>query len=214
MPQSTALNSCRISYRFKKASSTDYSDSWTPLEGTEVDVVISETFDVRSTYTFQLKVEDDVGEQKIYTYLIPFVSTPLNPGRGGRNLGLGQFCDYSEPDRIDVGWKTYFNTGIGRKVIFKADNGQDGWGTGKFLSEVIADADPTMVLNYNIFIAIVKQPPLTAERPVLCIRHNNNIYSSCFGNFYMEINYSSEQKDVKIVSMTNAYVVTELYALL
>lgn len=210
-----AYNKCRIWYRYKTASSSDYSMDWIQLYGTEISVITEAVFNIKTAYTFQLKVEDDVGEERVYTYPIAYFSVPVHMGEGGRNLGLGQFCDYSELDRIDVGWKTYFNIGIGRKVIFEADSTTSGWKPGEILSDVFTDADTTMVMNYTIFIAMVSESTGVGgkEYPVLCLRRDGDIYGF-FGSVSVEMHYFSTQEAMKLTSITDGYNVTALYALL
>ena len=204
-------NKCRVWYRYKTRSSSDYGVEWVKLDGIEINTVPNDIFNVKTSYTYQLKVEDDVGEERVYSFSIADLSTPVHMGEGGRNLGLGQFCDYSEADRIDVGWKTYFNTGIGKKVIFEADDVASGWNSGETLNDVITDADTTMVANYNIFIAVVSGGGKTY--PVLCIRHDWDIYG-IFSNVSVQMHYSSEQENMTLESITDGYTVTALYALL
>lgn len=172
-------NNCTIKYRYKLSSSADYDVDWKLLDGTEINSTLEEIFNIKTAYVLQLWVQDDVGEEATKTFPIPYVSIPIHEGEGGRNLGLGQYCDYSEQDRIDIGWKTYFNTGIGRKVIFEAPDGL-GWEKGTVLEEVFDDADTTSLMNYTVFLAIVANTTGSPRvpYPVLCIREGLNIYGS------------------------------------
>ena len=211
-------NKCRVWYRYKTQSSSDYSMGWALLDGTEINTVPDGIFDLKVSYTYQLKVEDDVGEERVYTFIIADLSVPIHMGGepyGGRNLGLGQFCDYSEPDRIDIGWKTYFNTGIGRKVIFEADNTASGWKSGEILNDVFTDADTTMIMDYTIYIALLKRTDSAGGEtiPLLCIRNGADIYGGN-GTVSLQTHYYTAQETMKLSSITASYMITALYALL
>lgn len=208
-----AYNKCRMWYRYKTAGASDYSMNWVQFDGTEVSFIPDAIFNVKTAYTFQLKVEDDVGEERVYTYPIPYVSIPLHLGKGGKNLGLGQFCDYSEEDRIDVGWKTYFNDGIGRKVIFEADDVSSGWSSGEVLNDVVTEADTTMIGNYNLFIATAISGLVGDAYPVLCVRHNN-IICGISDLIELRIAYYPSGGSLRLNSITSGYTITALYALL
>ena len=208
----TQHNFCRIHYRYKTASADDY-NNWVELDGTNVSHVIDNVFNVKTAYTLQLKAEDDVGDQQTYTYIIKALRTPLHLGEGGLYLGLGQFCDYSEDERIDVGWKTYFNTGIGRKVIFEVDDVSSGWNSGDVLNDIVPEADTTMVEKYNLFIATVKTGVAGEACPVLCVRHNN-IICGISDLIQLRITRNSDNGFLSLSSITNGYAITSLYALL
>lgn len=237
-------NNCTIKYRYKLSSSADYDVDWKLLNGTEVNNTLEEIFNIKNAYVLQLWVQDDVGEERLYSFPIPYVSLPIHEGEGGRNLGLGQYCDYSEQDRIDIGWKTYFNTGIGKRVIFEAPDGL-GWEKGTVLEEVFDDADTTSLMNYTVFLAIVANTtgsPIVT-RPVLCIREGLNIYgctdlrgTSGTDSYILQIGYSEKYKTTTLNTAcrlthtasgshgaienldasgtTNKQLVTALYALL
>lgn len=204
-----AYNSCRIWYRYKASSASDYNMGWVRLGDASVNEVIGTAFDVRTAYTFQLKVEDDVGEERVYTYPIPEISTALHLGRGGKNLGLGQFCDYSGEYRIDVGWTTHFNTGIGKRVIFEADS--SGWSSG-ILSDAFSDADTTMLMEYNLFIAVVESTGGTVY-PILCVRHGTTICGG-YSSVSLRLIYTEGQDTLKCEFITTSHTITALYALL
>jgi hypothetical protein len=129
-------------------------------------------------------------------------------GEGGNNLGLGQFCDYSEPNRIDVGWKTYFNTGIGKKVVFEADS-SSGWRKGTILSEVFEDADTTFIMEYSLFLAIVTS--VSDSIPTLCVRYGSKIYGASDA---LQMVYNADENALTLENITDTKVVTALYALL
>lgn len=207
-------NTCRIWYRFKPASSSGYTVDWAKYDGTEVNSVTDDIFNVKISYIYQLKVEDDVGEERVYTFPIADLSVPVHMGEGGRNLGLGQFCDYSAPDRIDVGWKTYFNTGIGRRAVFEAP-AQSGWKLGEVLNEVFTEADTTIIGEYTIFIALVAVTNSIEgdTQPVLCIRNNEGIIGNN-GTVSLQLHYYSDQNVMRLSYIPSTHMITALYALL
>lgn len=171
----TDLNECRVWYRYKLASSSAFNMDWTILSGDAINSVLDDIFSIKSAYTVQLWVEDDIGEERTYIYPIHDLSLPVHMGEGGKNLGLGQFCDYSKSEAIDVGWTTYFNTGIGRKIIFESDI-SSGWSEGVPLSTAFPNSDATGANTYNLFLAMVVNGSNIV--PVLCSKSGNNIYGS------------------------------------
>lgn len=186
-------NFCRLHYRYKEASASDYGTDWTELTGTKLSATLAETFNLKTAYTIQVWVEDDVGEERLYTFNIKALHVPLHLGEGGRNVGLGQFCDYSELDRIDIGWKTYFNTGIGKKVIFEAADDTTGWEEGTALDTVFPDSDISLVDEYTLFLAIVSSTDgeSTVNYPVPCFRSGNRIYGQFTVNIISSDNIRS-----------------------
>jgi hypothetical protein len=209
------LNKCRLKYRYKRASESEYPDIWTLLEGTEISSPLDVVFTHKIAYTIQINIEDDVGEERIYTFPINASRTPLHlggerpDGEGGRNLGLGQFCDYSKTDAIDIGWTTYFNTGIGYKVIFEASDGSSGWGQGAILNDLFDDADTMVIMNYTLFLAFIKTG--NSIIPALCIRVNDRVYDTS-GAWRMY--YSTEDQTLTLESAQENQSITALYALL
>lgn len=197
-------NTCRMAYRFKDASDSSYAMAWSLLEGTEIASALGDVFDTKTAYTIQLYAVDDIGGSYVATLNLPALRTPLHLGEGGRNLGLGQFCDYSEEDRIDVGWKTYFNTGIANIVIWEASDGV-GVVDGEYLTDALAER----VMSYTLFIAFVKGTGGT--RPVLCMRMGSRIYGSTDS---ILMGYSSSDNTLRLEVISSSQTITALYALI
>jgi hypothetical protein len=197
-------NTCRLSYRYKEASDSSYTMSWTRLTGTEISSILSDVFNTKIAYTIQLYASDDVGGSNTVTLDLPALRTPLHLGEGGHNLGLGQFCDYGEEDRIDIGWKTYFNTGIANIVIW-----EDASGTGVVDGEYCSDAFTERVMSYTLFVAILKKD--SSRHPVLCMRLGNKIYGSTDS---LLIGYNSSGNTLRVETIANAQTLTALYALI
>lgn len=206
-------NKCYLRYRYKKASASDYSTDWADLNGTVINSILSDVveFPVQTSYTIQVAVKDDVGEEQIYTFPINAKRTPLHLGRGGNKVGLGQFCDSSNPDesRMDIGWTTYFNTGIGKKVIFESPDTTSGWGQGVILNDQFDDADTTVIMNYTLFLAIAKNAD--GLIPVLCVRVNDTVYGNSGG---LQMQYSTGDNTLMLSKATDIEFITALYALL
>lgn len=197
-------NTCRMSYRYKEASASSYTMSWVRLSGTEIASALSDMFDTKTAYTIQLYAFDDVGGKGYATFSLPALRTPIHMGEGGRNLGLGQFCDYSEEDRIDIGWKTYFNEGIANIVIWK-----DASGVGVVDGDYLTDAFAERVMSYTLFIAILKSG--SSSHPVLCMRMGSKIYGSTDS---LKLGYASSGNTLRLETIANAQTITALYALL
>ena len=64
------------------------------------------------TYQVQLSVVDTVGEESILTIPVGTANTPLHLGRGGRNVGIGRYCNYEHQDAIDIGWDIFLDQSI------------------------------------------------------------------------------------------------------
>lgn len=174
-------NFITIEYRYKVATESDYS-LWQELVLTDdgYNGKLNEVFDKKKQYTVQLRITDLVGEDQPYTFPISDISVPLHLGRGGKNVGLGQFCDYSHYEAVDIGWTTYFNMGIGHKVIFEAPDAYSGLAEGDVLETVYPDSDTTGIMDYTLYLALVKstKDSMQITYPVLCVRVGKAIYGS------------------------------------
>lgn len=108
------LNRCALRLRYMAEGASAFSDWYTVHgeedEGDMVRTVFSAVvFDRSTSYTVQLGVVDTVGESSELTRGVPADFCTIHEGIGGRNVGIGMYCDYAEKDRIDMGWKTYFH---------------------------------------------------------------------------------------------------------
>lgn len=206
MADDVQKNFCKISYRYRTTGSTTFS-SWKDLDGTTIDRTLDEVFSIKTAYIVQLRIRDDIGEEKIVSFPIPDLSVPMHLGKGGKNLGLGQYCDYSEQERIDIGWKTYFNTGIGKKTMFVAKSG--AWNNGESLLDVFPEADITDIDNYNLFIVIGYVGG--NYYPILCVKNGNRICGS-YKDYFVRLTGNSNA--LGITDITEGMSVTALYALL
>ena len=112
-------NQCALQWRMKE-STEEWKDShlWVNLlpKGSSEDTfnaLISNTvFDVKKSYTVQLMAIDDVGEQDIKTFEIPTEDVALHLGKGGKNVTIGEYCDYTKDYTFTSEWDTYLNEGV------------------------------------------------------------------------------------------------------
>lgn len=199
------LNFCKLRYRYKLASAQDYSAWKTLLEEDDTQSTVSMVLDgvvlpVKSAYTFQIGVIDTVGSYSDVTIPISAAKkTPFHLGRGGKNVSVGQYCDYSHEDAFDIGFTTYFNTGIALHTIFES---AEPW-TGEELSAVVPDADVTAVGRYTLFVAV------SDDTPVLCAKIGGIIKGNGVTLCYEEVNGIG-----KLTMGSISLAVNALYALL
>ena len=111
------LNSCTLRYRIRESNGI-WSDNWNILleddaATNEVSRVLEdELLDTKQTYQVQLSVVDTIGEESVLTMPIGTANTPLHLGRGGRNVGIGRYCNYEHQDAIDIGWDMFLDQSI------------------------------------------------------------------------------------------------------
>lgn len=154
-------NYCTMRYRWKAASDDAYS-AWTELLAGDtlstdsVDRVLGLTLSRKTAYVIQVGVTDTVGNSHTITRQIPATfDTPLHLGEGGKNLGLGQYCNYEHEYAVDIGWQMFFNGGIGMKEAFRFDSRTEGWAGGTMLCDSLPDVDVNLLKTGTVFIAVV-----------------------------------------------------------
>lgn len=109
-------NKCTLRYRIREGDNL-WPDDWTVLlEDTsamdEVAQVLGDVLDTKRTYQVQLSTLDTVGEESVVTMPIGTANTPLHLGRGGRNVGIGRYCNYEHEDAIDIGWDMFLDQSV------------------------------------------------------------------------------------------------------
>lgn len=77
-------------------------------------------FDLRKSYSIQIKATDDVGEYDIKGFEIPTQDVAMHLGKGGKNVSIGEYCDYTEDYTFRSAWKAIFDKGI-------VDGTDTGW---------------------------------------------------------------------------------------
>jgi hypothetical protein len=111
-------NLCKLQWR-RKTSTGDWSDDWVDLIARtntttdEYNALISGTvFELTKSYSLQIRAVDDIGEEDVKTLEVPTQDVALHLGKGGKNVSIGEYCDYSEPYTFRSAWKATFENGI------------------------------------------------------------------------------------------------------
>lgn len=114
-------NQCALQWR-KKLTTEVWNDSvhlWhdllakTDTSTNEYNALLSgETFELKKSYTVQIRAIDDVGEHDVKTLEIPTMDVALHLGKGGKNVSVGTYCDYSVPYRFYSDWEGVFDKGL------------------------------------------------------------------------------------------------------
>ena len=201
------LNSCILKARWAESGTDSYSPWVTLLPAYGSDFytgVAGAGFEKGDGYTVQLTAEDEItGEVSIFIQ-VPSSAVPLHLGEGGRNVGLGQYCDYSGPDRVDVGWKLYANRGIGLMKIYEGT----GLAQGQGVLSGAPDAPVQMVEHYSLFLAIV------GGYPVLCARSGSDIRGAGVDNDLNRIGLRLTWNGADITVTKSENSMSALYALI
>lgn len=77
-------------------------------------------FDLQKAYTIQIRAIDDLGEHDLKTLEVPTRDVALHLGKGGKNVSVGSYCDYSEDYTFYSAWKAIFANGF-------VDETDTGW---------------------------------------------------------------------------------------
>jgi hypothetical protein len=114
-------NSCALQWRRKLATEewNDANHLWSellPKTVTTTDeyngLLPGVEFDLRQAYTIQVKATDDIGEYDIKTLDVPTRDVSLHLGRGGKNVAIGTYCDYSKEYTFYSEWEAIFGNGV------------------------------------------------------------------------------------------------------
>lgn len=116
-------NLCALKWRRKLAK-----DSWDsgnedhkwreliPKETTTTDeynaLLSGVVFELTKSYTVQIMAIDDVGESDTKTFEIPTQDVALHLGKGGKNVSIGTYCDYSKDYTFYSWWDSYFDKDV------------------------------------------------------------------------------------------------------
>lgn len=140
------LNTCALQYRWKKASEVwnDSEHKWSDLipstsTTNEFNALIQGVvLDLKEAYTIQIQAIDTIGEYDIKTFEVPTQDVALHLGKGGKNVAIGTYCDYSEERTFYSDWKAIFDKEVvigGAPVVNHiVEEGTDGiWTYRKWL---------------------------------------------------------------------------------
>ena len=108
-------NKCALEWRSKLVSE-EWSDDheWLPLlaedsTSNEYNALVPGTFNLKESYAVQIRAKDTIGEEDIKTFEIPTQDVALHLGKGGKNVSIGTYCDYSEERTFYSDWKAIFD---------------------------------------------------------------------------------------------------------
>ena len=113
-------NSCLLQWR-RKLSGGAWNDgvhTWSNLISSsngsnEYNAILTGAiFNVKQAYTVQVRAVDTLGETDVKTFDIPTQDVALHLGKGGKNVSVGTYCDYSEDYTFYSDWKAVFDKGI------------------------------------------------------------------------------------------------------
>ena len=113
-------NKCSLQWRSKRTSEVwnDNEHKWkdlipkTTTNTDEYNALVSGEFVLKESYAVQIRAVDDVGESDVKELEIPTQDVALHLGKGGKNVTIGEYCDYSEDYTFRSAWKAYFDNGI------------------------------------------------------------------------------------------------------
>ena len=114
-----SLNNCVLQWRRKLSTYTwgGDEDDWTDLELTtntdEYNALLKDVvFEKTKSYTVQIRAIDDINEYDIKSFDIPTQDVALHLGKGGKNVSIGEYCDYTEEYTFRSAWKAIFDEGF------------------------------------------------------------------------------------------------------
>ena len=111
-------NTAGLQWRYRKASEEwPQKENWSLLlaswNGTdEFNGMVVGSFDLKEAYVVQIRAIDNIGEFDIKTFEIPTQDVALHLGKGGKNVAIGTYCDYSEERTFYSEWKAIFGGGV------------------------------------------------------------------------------------------------------
>lgn len=112
-------NQCAFEYRSKLVSE-EWDDDKHPWEDLipatsttdEYNGLISGEYDLKESYAVQIRAKDSLEEHDTKPFEIPTQDVALHLGRGGKNVSIGTYCDYSEERTFYSEWKAIFGGGV------------------------------------------------------------------------------------------------------
>ena len=113
-------NECALRWR-RKLTTEEWNNShqWhdliasTDASTDEYNALIpGEVFDLKKSYTVQIRAEDLLDEMDTKTFEIPTQDVALHLGKGGKNVSVGTYCDYSKEYTFYSEWDAYFDKDV------------------------------------------------------------------------------------------------------
>ena len=80
-------------------------------------LLAGEVFDTHESYSIQIRAIDDIGEYDRRDFEIPTEDVALHLGKGGKNVSVGTYCDYSEDYTFYSDWKGIFDKGVEGAIL-------------------------------------------------------------------------------------------------
>ena len=107
-------NSCALQWRMKEVSASWNGDQWSKLTTTDnaYNGMLSGDFDIKKSYTVQIRAIDAIGEQDIKTFEIPTQDVALHLGKGGKDVSIGTYCNGLPDYRFYSDWVGQFDKGL------------------------------------------------------------------------------------------------------
>lgn len=90
-------------------------------------------FNLKDSYTIQIQAVDDIGEYDTKTFEVPTQDVALHLGRGGKNVAVGTYCDYTEDYTFYSEWKAIFD----KDVVIHGNLSIDGKTLEEYIKSVI-----------------------------------------------------------------------------
>ena len=124
-------NKCKLQWRRRLASDewNDSSHTWADLVARtttstdEYNGLVSGTFELNKAYAIQIRAIDDIGEYDRKEFDVPTQNVALHLGKGGKNVSIGEYCDYAEDYTFRSSWKAIFEEGMLGRILPESAHG-------------------------------------------------------------------------------------------
>ena len=144
----------------------------TDITTTEYNALLTDAvFELTKSYTVQIRAIDDIGESDAKPFEIPTQDVALHLGKGGKNVSIGTYCDYSKEHTFYSEWDAYFDkdvyVGDNKIVDFPIEQGTSGIWTYEKRNSGIAECwgqwtgkltNYTSTNNFYVYVKIFKFP--------------------------------------------------------
>ena len=117
-------NKCALQWRYKNSKDTwnDNDHKWADLipntttSTDEYNALVSGEFSLTESYSVQIRAIDTWKEYDRKDLEIPTRDVALHLGAGGKNVSIGEYCDYSKEYTFRSAWDAYFDGNVYRKA--------------------------------------------------------------------------------------------------